>query len=328
MKTTRREILRAGIASGASLLATNTLTSAAKPGASAPDLPSSQPETVKPFRVAHLTDMHVQPERRAGDGYLAALESLEKLSPAPDLIVTGGDHVMDVLDAGLDRARTQWDVYHRAMNATKTPVKSVLGNHDIWGWGVKEISDSTVGYGRAMALDQLKLANPYYSFDAGQWHFVMLDSMTRRDFGYTANFGPEQTEWLKGDLAAASRAKKNIILFSHIPILSVCVFFDGLSERIRETEWNVPDSWMHHDAHAMVDLLDEHNVKLAVSGHIHLVDRCDYRNVAFICDGAVSGNWWKGPLAQFPEGYGVIDLYPDGRFEHQYITYGWKASVT
>ena len=33
----------------------------------------------------------------------------------------------------------------------------------------------------------------------------------------------------------------------------------------------------------------------------------------------------KGPLQQFPEGYGVIDLYPDGRFEHQYVAFGWKA---
>jgi 3',5'-cyclic AMP phosphodiesterase CpdA len=320
MNTTRRDILRAGVIGSAGLLTSRALGATAKPGASAPGL--------QPFRIAHLTDMHVQPERRAGDGYTAALASLEKLSPRADLIITGGDHVMDATDASLARARTQWDVYNRAIATAaslKTPIKSILGNHDMFGWGVKEISDTTAGYGRALALDQLQLAKPYYAFDAGNWHFVMLDSMTRREFSYTANFGPEQTEWLKSDLAAASAAKKNIIVFSHIPILSVCVFFDGGPKRIRETEWNVPDSWMHHDAHEIVDLLDEHNVKLAVSGHIHLVDRCDYRGTTYLCDGAVSGNWWKGPLEQFPEGYGVIDLYPDGRFEHEYVTYGWKA---
>ena len=308
----RREMIKAGVAAGAGVVASGSAFGADAGTAAA-----------KPFRVAHLTDMHVQPERRAGDGYRAALASLEKLAPRADLIVTGGDHVMDATDVGLDRARTQWDVYQRAIAATKTPVKPVLGNHDIFGWGVKEISDATAGYGRAMALDRLEMAKPYYSFDAGGWHFVMLDSMTRRDFGYTASFGPEQTEWLKADLAA-SRGKHTIV-FSHIPILSVCVFFDGGPKRIGATEWNVPDAWMHRDAQPMLDVLDEHNVRLAVSGHIHLVDRCDYRNVTFICDGAVSGNWWKGPLAQFPEGYGVIDLYPDGRFQHEYVTYGWKA---
>ena len=330
MKATRRDILRAGVVGSAGLLTSRALGASAKPGASAPGL--------RPFRIAHLTDMHVQPERRAGEGYAAALASLERLSPRPDLIVTGGDHVMDSFEQTLERTRTQWDVYHRAIAATKIPVKSVIGNHDMWGWGKKDIPDTAAGYGRAMALDQLQLARPYYSFDtsgeargdagghAGAgWHFVMLDSMTRRDFSYAGNFGPEQTEWLKADLAAASAAKKNIILFSHIPILGVCVFFDGGPKRIGATEWNVPDAWMHRDAHAIVDLLDEHNVKLAVSGHIHLVDRCAYRGTTYICDGAVSGNWWKGPLAQFPEGYGVIDLYPDGRFEHEYVTYGWKA---
>ena len=319
MKATRREVIRYGVASSAALIAGNALAASAKPGASAPG--SVAP--LKPFRVAHLTDMHVQPERRAGEGYMAALASLEKLAPRADLIVTGGDHIMDSTDTDVARARTQWDVYHRAIASTKTPVKAVLGNHDILGWGVQDMAVQTPGYGRAMALDMLRMEKPYYSFDAGDWHFVMLDSMTRRGFNYTAYLGPEQTEWLKGDLKA--NAGKHTIVFSHIPILSVCVFFDGGPERIGATNWNVPDRWMHHDAHALTDILDEHNVKLAVSGHIHLVDRCDYRNVTFICDGAVSGNWWKGPLQQFPEGYGVIDLYPDGRFEHQYVTFGWKA---
>ncbi len=165
MKPSRREILRAGAISSASLLTAGTLHGAAKPGASAPGLTGS----AKPFRIAHLTDMHVQPERRAGEGYLAALASLEKLTPRADLIVTGGDHIMDSTESTLDRARQQWDVYARAIAATKIPVKAVLGNHDIFGWGLKEVGPSTVGYGRAMALDKLAMERPYYSFDAGGW---------------------------------------------------------------------------------------------------------------------------------------------------------------
>ena len=42
-------------------------------------------------------------------------------------------------------------------------------------------------------------------------------------------------------------------------------------------------------------------------------------------DGAVSGSWWKGPLQGVPEGFGVVDLRPDGTFEHRYEAYGWKA---
>jgi hypothetical protein len=45
----------------------------------------------------------------------------------------------------------------------------------------------------------------------------------------------------------------------------------------------------------------------------------------FICDGAVSGNWWGGSFQDVPEGYGLFDLFSNGTFEHQYVTYGWKA---
>ena len=47
--------------------------------------------------------------------------------------------------------------------------------------------------------------------------------------------------------------------------------------------------------------------------------------ITYINDGAVSGSWWKGPLEGVPEGFGVIDLRPDGTFDHRYETYGWTA---
>jgi Icc protein len=47
--------------------------------------------------------------------------------------------------------------------------------------------------------------------------------------------------------------------------------------------------------------------------------------VTFICDGAVSGGWWKGPNEDVQEGFGIIDLKPDGGFAHQYFDYGWNV---
>ena len=179
------------------------------------------------LRVAHLTDMHVQPERRAGEGYSAALASLERLTPRADLIVTGGDHIMDA-DQALDRCRAQWALYDKALaSAGKLPpIHPVLGNHDIYAWGLKDVAESTAGYGKAMALDRLKMARRFYSFDAGNWHFVMLDSMSRRGGTYVGLIDPEQREWLAGELKSAAAATKPTIIFSHIPILSACVFFD------------------------------------------------------------------------------------------------------
>jgi 3',5'-cyclic AMP phosphodiesterase CpdA len=205
---------------------------------------------------------------------------------------------------------------------TKLPVHSLLGNHDIWGWGNPQIQDSDFGYGKAMAVDRLALPKRFYSFDAGGWHFVMLDSMTRREKSYFGQLDPEQIEWLRGDLDSAKG--KHIAVFSHIPLLAVCVFFDDIGVPIGP-EWKVSDGDMHRDSKRILQILAEHRVRLAVSGHIHLVDRVDYRGISFVCDGAVSGNWWKGPREQFPEGYGIFDLHPDGTFIHRYTDYGWKA---
>ncbi|MGB7158843.1 MAG: metallophosphoesterase, partial [Tepidisphaeraceae bacterium] len=240
-------------------------------------------------------------------------------------IVTGGDHVFDTLSQPLTRVQTQWDLYHKILaENTKLPVHPVLGNHDIWGWANPEaISIDAPNYGKAMGLDRLGIARSYYSFDAGAWQVIVLDSMTQRGKKYFGALGPEQTEWLKGELQTIGTTKP-IVVFSHIPVLAVCPFF-GREERLGETEWNVPDAAMHHDARELVELFDQYNVRLLVSGHIHLVDRVEYRGMTFICDGSISGNWWKGPRLQFPEGYGVFDLHPDGRFDHRYVTYGWKA---
>ncbi len=85
---------------------------------------------------------------------------------------------------------------------------------------------------------------------------------------------------------------------------------------------------MHKDCLELKDLFAQHpNVKLCLSGHLHLLDRVDYNGVTYLCNGAVSGNWWKGRHKDCDEGYAVIDLYDDGSFEHQYVKYGWKAAV-
>jgi Icc protein len=277
------------------------------------------------IRFAHLTDMHVQPERRAGEGYAAALRSLDALDPTPEFILTGGDHVMDVFEADAPRAAVQWDLYERVLREnTRLPVYPVMGNHDVWGWGMPgQVPPGTERYGKALALDRLRMKAPYYSFDRGPWHFVCLDNIAPRGTGYFGGLDPAQLEWLRADLQAAGTTRP-ICVASHIPLLSACVFFDG-DDRVRADFWHVPDSWMHRDVKPLLDLLKGYNVRLLLSGHIHLVDRVEYLGMTFVCDGAVSGAWWKGANQEFAEGYGVIDLWPDGSFKHEYVTYGWHA---
>lgn len=82
---------------------------------------------------------------------------------------------------------------------------------------------------------------------------------------------------------------------------------------------------MHRDSAQLIALLRQHDVRLLLSGHIHLYDQVVYNNLTFICDGAVCAKWWLGPHIETREGFGVFDLYADGRFDHSYKTFGWKA---
>src|SRR4051812_37088838 len=102
-RLTRRQWLRwfggtAAVAAGARLLGT-------RPGfASAP---AAVPRK-RLLRVAQITDIHVQPELRAGEGFAACLRHIHAQPDKPSFILNTGDCVMDATKR--DRARTelQW----------------------------------------------------------------------------------------------------------------------------------------------------------------------------------------------------------------------------
>jgi 3',5'-cyclic AMP phosphodiesterase CpdA len=287
-------------------------------------VPSIAQAGAAPLRIVHMTDMHVQPERAGGEGYAAALQSLAKLDPQPSFIITGGDHVMDIFDNGPPRAKVQWDLYEQVLSQnTKLPIYATIGNHDVFAWGKDQshLAPDTLGYGKAMAIDRLRMPQAYHSFDHGGWHFICLDNISRREFGYFGDLDPEQSEWFKADLA--SNKAKPICVTSHIPLICACAIFDG--DRFKDNAYVVPDNLVHRDVRPMLPLLQQNNVKLCLSGHIHMIDSVEYRGIKFLCNGAVSGNWWKGNNPKYTEGYAVIDLWPDGTSKHQHVTYGWVA---
>lgn len=315
---TRRELMKLGGATAALAgisLGTNPETVAARPAAQ---------KRERVLRIAHLTDMHVQPERKAGEGLAKCLHHVQRHKERPDLVLTGGDTIMDCMSHDEARTRAQWAVWKRVLQAEcELPVESCIGNHDVWGWNKKK--SKTTGrearWGKQWAMEMFGVDQPYRSFDRAGWHFVVLDSTFPHGDGYTAKLDDEQFEWLAADLAGT---KLPVLVLSHIPILAACAYFDGDNEK--SGNWVVPGAWMHTDARKIKDLFKQHpHVKLCISGHIHLVDRVDYLGVTYLCNGAVSGGWWGGPYQECECGYGLVDLYSDGTFGHDYVTYGWEA---
>lgn len=280
------------------------------------------------LRIAHLTDMHIQPERKAGDGMAACWRHVAGLADKPDLVLTGGDTVMDSFDADEARTRTQWDLWNKVRkDECGFEVVSALGNHDVWGWNKKKArtKGDEARYGKKWACEMFGIERPYRSFDRAGWHFVLLDSVYPDGDGYTGRLDDEQFAWLESDLAAVAPATPVLIL-SHIPILSASVLME--SAKVVDGEWRSPGSLMHTDAHRFRDLFLKHrNVKVCLSGHLHLVERTEYNGVTYLCNGAVSGGWWKGPHHECQNGYAVLNLNDDGSFESEYLVYGWQPQA-
>ena len=125
-------------------------------------------------------------------------------------------------------------------------------------------------------------------------------------------------QWLQDDLNSCPK-ETPVVIISHQPILSAATFMSGGNTK-KEGDWHIPASWMNIDAQELKDIFAQHpNVKLCLSGHLHLVDRVDYNNVSYVCNGAVCGAWWRGKNLECDEGYGLIDLYDDGTFHNQYV---------
>ena len=281
--------------------------------------------------MAHITDVHVQPERGGGRGMAACLRHIHARKDRPALILNTGDSIFDSFKKDKARTDLQWELWHKVLrDECALPVKHCLGNHDIWGWNQAEsgTSGSEPLWGKRRALEALELERPYHAFDHGAWHFVMLDSMTR--FGedsYRAKLDEEQFEWLKADLQATD-PKRPVLVGSHIPIFSPSgILRSGGEDPAVPGQLVAFGASSHLDMRRLDELFKRHpNVKLCISGHLHQVDRAEYRGVTYVSNPAVSGAWWNGPVAgRWGEMYTMLELHPDGRFEIEHVDYGWDA---
>ncbi|WP_293304059.1 metallophosphoesterase family protein [Pedobacter sp. UBA5917] len=284
-----------------------------------PALPSISLVTDKKavLRVAHLTDIHLKNQFNAPARFAKCLHHLQAQSPKVDLILNGGDIVFDMNKENIDTINGQWKLVQEIMkNECSIPVRYCLGNHDIW-WN--EDSKGDVFYGKKYAMDKLLLVKPYYSLVQNGWKIIVLDS-THLDIDntwYIGKLGDEQLNWLKNELESTDK-KMPVMVMSHIPILTALLMI----EDDIVNKWTMLGGDMHTDTAKIINLFYQHpNVKLCVSGHLHMRDKVIYNGVTYLCNGAVSGAWWEGNRRETAPGYGLIDLYDDGSFEERYVNY-------
>jgi 3',5'-cyclic-AMP phosphodiesterase len=260
------------------------------------------------FRVVFLTDTHIPDQDDAAQRAVRAFAHAQ--AQKPDLVIFGGDNVMQV-DGGQshEQATAQFDRWKSLVaSEIRAPHTSVIGNHDIWwysGDGHDDVRE------KKWPVKIFGLDNRYGAVNAGGWRFLLLDVFHRSG----CHVDPEQMEWLEREVKDAERP---LCLVTHAPLLSVS-HFEELGPP-KENHWKVPTSWQVGNAVEICRLLrNQPKARLVLSGHMHHVDRCDYYLTTHLNGGAVSGAWWKGSYHEFPPAYLVVDLEPDGQWRHEVV---------
>lgn len=277
--------------------------------------PSAKPK--RALRIAHITDVHLKDELGAPAKFVKCLHHVQNQSPKVDLLMNGGDIVFDMNKENMATIDAQWKLLHGIMKQEcSLPIHYCLGNHDVWWY---EDSKQLPLYGKQYAMGQLQLSNAYYSVTKGGWKLIMLDS-THLDIDntwYIGKLGDKQFQWLETELANTP-PNMPVMIMSHIPILTALLMIeDNVVNR-----WEMLGGEMHTDTAKIINLFYKHkNVKLCVSGHLHMRDKVVYNGITFLCNGAVSGAWWNGIRRETYPGYALIDLFEDGSFEERYVTY-------
>lgn len=171
---------------------------------------------VQPVRFAIVSDLHAQDIPDGLERMKAVVDAANHENV--EFLIQLGDFVR--LDSAAIPYRKVWDEYAGEKY-------HVLGNHDLDRYTKEEY------------VAGLHMPGRYYSFDKGDFHFIVLDGNNIYDGKkYTpygmANFyvnskmrafmDPEQMEWLKKDLASTD---KRCILFSH---QSIDTFMNNGSE--------------------------------------------------------------------------------------------------
>ena len=223
---------------------------------------------------------------------------------------------MDALGQSFERADQLYTLYSQCIENFNMPVYNTIGNHEIFGiYKESGVEKSHPEYGEKMF--EKRLGKRYYSFDHKGWHFMILDGIEDTgESGYIGKIDSTQIEWIKTDLKNVD-PETPVVISVHIPFITTYMqVIYGAMKPNDENEIVV-------NSKEVLDLFDDHNLKLVLQGHMHFLEDIYVQGIHFITGGAVSSRWWKGKEYGMEEGYLVVKVKGND-FSWEYFDYGWK----
>ena len=267
--------------------------------------PAAADDPKPALRLGVLTDCHYADREAAGTRIYR--ESLAKVREAVDHFNNSGASLAvelgDFIDAAPEVAQEigYLEAIEKEYARFRGDRHYVLGNHCVDTLTKQEF------------MDHCAMKAAHYSFDRGDFHFIVLDACYRKDgVGYgrqnqdwtDANIPPAELEWLAADLTATN---KPTLAFVH--------------QRL-----DVDDHYgVRNRAEVRKVLADSGRVLAVFQGHNHVNDHkliggIHYCTLTSVVDGRGSEN----------NAYALVDLYPDGSLRidgfRKQQDYQWKAA--
>lgn len=206
-----------------------------------------------PVRFAIIGDRTGEAQEGIYEQIVAEVERLR-----PEFVLTVGDMVEGpVPDSATLEAR--WQEYKAIIEPLSVPVHFTPGNNDL-------STEDDVGTWRRYTGNE-----PYYSFDYGSLHFVVLDNSR---WTTVEEFPEEQIAWLANDLAIHRDARYTFVLF-HIPF-----WYRTLAD-------NRPDT-LH-------SLFTAYGVDAVFTGHFHRYFAGEFDGIKYTGVGSSGGGTERRP---------------------------------
>jgi Icc protein len=270
------------------------------------------------FRFVFATDIHLMPHDQVIKGFNQAILSINGLKPQSHFVIMGGDLVENRYTRTLENAEKMFNLFHGITMKLQMPVYNILGNNDIIRIPAESGVDSShPEIGKGMFKNRLGKGATYRSFDYGDWHFVLLDSLGKTESGgYRGYIDDDQLNWLKKDLDKTG-TERPVCVALHIPLVTSYI-------QIEIDNMSAPSSFMVvNNGTKVIKLLSKYNVKLVLQGHLHVVEEIKYKKTSYITGGILSGAKWEASSWQgLPNGYVVVDV-KGHEFSWKYQSYKW-----
>jgi 3',5'-cyclic-AMP phosphodiesterase len=284
-KISRRQFLGMSASAGAFTYIAGTLAPTATSFFGVAGIAEARTRKVTPFNFAILTDAHLYDiKQHRFDRILErAVDDVNKMSPAPDFVLYGGDLAQLAKPGEFDKGK-------QILSKLKMPYRIIPGEHDWYldlGKGWKQ-----------------RFGDDFWSFDHKGVHFIGMNSILVDDYWSARNLTPDermswcaeleshrcglwgvgqqQLEWLKKDVARLS-PDTPVIIMTHSPL------------------WNYYPRWnfQTRDAPEIRQILSKFDKVMAIHGHVHQVVYNSIGNMTSA--GLLSTSWpWPYPNVELP----------------------------